>query len=71
MDEIFGLNLLKKEKIEIPRNVKKLAEERQKARKEKNWKKSDKLRKKIKELGYIIEDNKKSYILKRKNRIRK
>ena len=67
MDEIFGLNLLKKEKIEIPRNVKKLAEERQKARKEKNWKKSDELRKKINELGYIIEDNEKSYILKKNN----
>lgn len=71
MDSVFGLNLLKKEKIEIPRTVKKLAEERQKFRKEKDWKKSDELRKKINELGYIIEDREKSYILKRKNRIRK
>ena len=40
MDEVFGLNLLKKGKIEIPRNVKKLAEEREKLRTEKNCKKA-------------------------------
>jgi len=66
IDEILGLDLLKKEKMEIPDNIKKLAEERQKARKEKSFKKSDELREKINKLGYIIEDNKKSYVLKKK-----
>ena len=65
MDEIFGLNLLKKEKVKIPSNVKKLAEERQESRKKKDWKKSDELRKKINDLGYIIEDKEKGYVLKR------
>jgi len=64
MDEVFGLNLLKKEKIEIPLNVKKLAEEREKFRKEKNWKKADELRKKINGMGYIVEDKEKGYVLK-------
>ena len=65
MDEVFGLNLLKKRKIEIPRNVKKLIEEREKRRKEKNWKNADELRKKISKLGYIVEDKEKGYVLKK------
>tara|TARA_Y100000296_G_C5166742_1_gene255068 strand:- start:151 stop:1485 length:1335 start_codon:yes stop_codon:yes gene_type:complete len=66
MDEVFGLSLLKKEKIKILSNIKKLAEEREKYRKEKEWKKSDELRKKINKLGYIIEDIKKGYVLKKR-----
>jgi cysteinyl-tRNA synthetase len=66
MDEVFGLDLLKKEKIEIPKEVIKLAEERLKARVKKDWKKSDSLRKKIGSLEYIIEDKEKSYVLKKK-----
>lgn len=64
MDSIFGLNLLEKEKIKIPSNVKKLAEERKKSRNKKEWKKADELRKKINELDYIVEDTKTGYILK-------
>ncbi len=60
-DKVFGLNLGKEEKFEIPKEVKKLAEEREAARKEKNWKKSDELREKIKEKGFIIGDNKEGY----------
>lgn len=56
MDEVFGLDLLKKEKIEIPKEILKLVEEREKARKEKNFELADKLREKIKNLGYLIED---------------
>jgi len=56
MDEVNGLDLLKKEKIEIPEKIKKLAEERKKARKEKDWKKADKLREEIKKMGWKIED---------------
>ncbi len=66
MDQIFGLDLLKKEEIKISQEIKKLAEERQKARNEKNWKKSDELREKINKKGYVLEDTKEGYVLKKK-----
>ncbi|MDD5192611.1 MAG: cysteine--tRNA ligase [Candidatus Nanoarchaeia archaeon] len=56
MDEVFGLDLLKKEKIVIPNNIKKLVDEREKARKNKDWKKADEIRNKIKGSGYKIDD---------------
>lgn len=61
MDEVFGLDLLKKEKISVPAEVKKLAEEREKARKKKDFKKSDELREKIKKAGFMINDTKEGY----------
>lgn len=57
IDEIFGFGLGKEEKILIPNEVKKLVEERENARREKNFKKSDEIREKIRKLGYIVEDN--------------
>jgi cysteinyl-tRNA synthetase len=56
MDRIFGLKLLDKEKEIIPSEIEELVEERELARKEKNWGKSDELRDKIKEKGFVIED---------------
>ncbi|MDD5163285.1 MAG: cysteine--tRNA ligase [Candidatus ainarchaeum sp.] len=56
MDRIFGLDLLKKEEISVPEEVKKLAEEREKARTEKNWGLADEIRKKIIDKGYAIDD---------------
>jgi len=56
MDKIFGLDLLKKEKLEIPEEVKKLVNERETARKNKDFQKSDELREKIKSFGFLIED---------------
>ncbi len=56
MDKVFALDLLKKEKIKIPEKIKKLIQEREEARKKKNFKLADKIREKIKEQGYIIED---------------
>ncbi|MFA5173663.1 MAG: cysteine--tRNA ligase [Candidatus Pacearchaeota archaeon] len=56
IDEIFSLNLLKKEKINIPKEIKELVEERETARSEKNWKLADELRAKINKLGYKIDD---------------
>jgi cysteinyl-tRNA synthetase len=56
MDKIFGLNLLEKEKIKIPKAIKKLIAEREQAREDKNFAKSDQLRDQIKSLGYSIED---------------
>lgn len=66
MDEIFGLDLLRSEKIKIPEKVKTLVKEREKARKEKDWKKADEIRAKINKLGYILEDTKKGVVV-RKN----
>ena len=66
IDEVFGLNLLKKEKIKIGDEVKKLAEKRNDLRKKKEWKKADEIRKKINKLGYIIEDKEKGYVIKKR-----
>ena len=64
-DKIFGLDLskLKKEKIEIPAEIKKLAEQRLQARNNKDWKKADELRDGIKGLGYVVGDTKEGYEL--------
>ena len=61
-DKVLGLDLdkIKKEKIKIPDEVKKLAIEREKARKEQNFKKADEIRKKINQLGFKLEDGQKS-----------
>ena len=55
-DKIFGLDLNKVEEIKIPEKIKKLAEQREKHRKNKEWKKSDEIRKEIEKFGYQIED---------------
>ncbi|MCX6749793.1 MAG: cysteine--tRNA ligase [Candidatus Pacearchaeota archaeon] len=65
MDEIFGLNLLKKEKIIIPVNILTLAKERENFRKNKEWKKADEIRNKINKLGYILEDTEKGVNVKK------
>lgn len=59
-DTVLGLQIDNKEqfKIEIPEEIAKLIEDRKKARQEKNWELSDKLRDEIKEKGYIIKDGK-------------
>jgi cysteinyl-tRNA synthetase len=62
-DKVLGLGLakvkkLEVKKLEIPEEIKKLVEIREKYRTQKEWKKADEIRKKIKELGYWIEDTK-------------
>ncbi|MCI8396525.1 MAG: cysteine--tRNA ligase [Clostridia bacterium] len=57
-DQILGIEIDKKEEIEIPEEIKELIEQRNKARQEKDWEKSDQIRDKIKEKGYIIKDTK-------------
>ena len=64
-DKIFGFELGSLKDDKIPADVKKLAEERLTARKEKDWAKSDKLRDKINSLGYDIGDTKEGYELKK------
>lgn len=57
------LTFVASKKQDIPQEVKAIAEERAKARAEKNWAKSDELREKIKSLGYEIKDSKEGYSL--------
>jgi len=55
-DKVLGLDLEKTRGIKITQEIKKLAESRENARKEKNWEKADKIRKEIEKQGYKIED---------------
>jgi len=58
-DKILGLgfeNLKEIKKIIIPKKIQKLAEEREQARLDKDYKKSDELRKKINSFGYGVKD---------------
>jgi cysteinyl-tRNA synthetase len=68
MDEVFALDLFnyEVEKIEIPEEIKKLAEKRLNARGEKDWAESDKLRNEISKKGYEILDTKEGYEIKKK-----
>ncbi|MFH1365847.1 MAG: cysteine--tRNA ligase [Patescibacteria group bacterium] len=55
-DKVLGLGFENLQKEKIPEEIKKLAEEREEARKEKDFKKSDELRKEINSLGYEVKD---------------
>ncbi len=59
-DRVFGLRL-KDARKKIPKEIIKLAEERLKARKEKDWKRADELREEIRRRGYKIEDTEDGY----------
>jgi cysteinyl-tRNA synthetase len=65
MNKVFGLKFSEKE-TEIPEDVKKLSDERLEARKNKDFQKSDELRKEIEAKEYLIEDLDDSYKLKKK-----
>lgn len=54
----FDFESMEEEKSEISSDIEKMLEERQTARKEKNWKKADEIRDKIKSMGYEILDGK-------------
>ncbi|QQG38425.1 MAG: cysteine--tRNA ligase [Candidatus Woesearchaeota archaeon] len=58
-DKIFGLNLGFIEAIKVPAEIKKLVDEREKARKKKDFKKADEIREKVKKKGYVLEDTEK------------
>jgi len=57
-DKVLGLNLYNPDKKEdkIPEDIQKIADERKIARESKDWEKSDKLRDKLNELGYQVND---------------
>ncbi|MFQ5531284.1 MAG: cysteine--tRNA ligase, partial [Candidatus Nanoarchaeia archaeon] len=65
MDKVLSLDLLKKEKIPIPSEIKGLLKKRDIARKKKDWKLADDLRNKIKSLGYSLEDTSKGSKIKK------
>lgn len=65
IDDVLGLDLLKKNKISAPKEINSLIKEREEARKEKDWEKADELRTKIKKLGYVIDDTPKGTTLKK------
>jgi cysteinyl-tRNA synthetase len=60
-DNVFGFGLDKIKAEIIPDEIKKLVKDRELARQEKNWAKSDELRDKINSLGYEIKDTEGGY----------
>jgi len=62
-DKVLNLDLNKP--IRIPENIKRLAKQREKYRKEKNWNKADGIRKQIEKQGFQIEDTKKGTQIKK------
>jgi cysteinyl-tRNA synthetase len=64
-DRVLGLNLDKIKTEKIPTKIKKLADKREEARKNKDFKESDKLRAEIKKGGYIVEDTESGYKIKK------
>lgn len=61
-EKVLGL---KKEEVKIPAEIKKIAEEREEARKNKDWKKSDALRDDLKKKGWEVADSAEGWKLKR------
>lgn len=70
-DKVFGLSLDKakpeeKPEIEVPDDIRAIADERFEARKAKNWAESDRLRDVLSEKGYAVLDSKDGYKLEKK-----
>ena len=61
------LSKIKKKEDAVPAEVIKLAEERAKARADKDWASSDRLRDEILKMGYTVKDSKEGYTLEKKN----
>lgn len=58
-DQVFGLDLGTVQRIEVPEGVTALIEEREKLREEGKWEEADKVRKKIRKMGYEVKDTEK------------
>jgi cysteinyl-tRNA synthetase len=58
MDEVLGLDIKNLSLLlrQFPDHVLELKDERDRARREKNWARSDELRQEIERLGFILED---------------
>lgn len=55
-DRVLGFDITKTVTEILPREVSELKKQRQKAREEKNWQESDRIRDEIEKLGYAVED---------------
>ena len=66
MDDILGLNLVDHVGFEIPADVANLAKMRDYYRRSGIWDKADQLRRQIEAAGYVVEDSKDIYKVKRK-----
>jgi cysteinyl-tRNA synthetase len=64
-DQVFGLKLSEVEEQTIPQDIIDIANQRQQSKLEKNFQKSDELRKLISEKGYEIRDVAGGYELKK------
>ena len=66
-DTVLGLGLSSVENTVIPAKIIALADEREVARKRKDWKASDEIRKRISETGFSVEDTNEGYKIVLKN----
>lgn len=69
-DGVMALSIdkeIKKKDYEIPEEIIKIAKEREKARKNKNWAKSDELRDLINKKGFLIKDSQNGYKIEKKD----
>jgi cysteinyl-tRNA synthetase len=64
-DQVFGLKLSEVTEEKIPEEIMQLARQREQARQQKDFKKSDELRKRIQKLGFNIEDTEEGFRLKK------
>lgn len=69
MDRVLGLGLetVVSKPLFIPPGIKVLADERERARKERKWERSDELRNELEEKGWIVQDTAEGYLLERKS----
>ncbi|OGY44887.1 MAG: cysteine--tRNA ligase [Candidatus Buchananbacteria bacterium RIFCSPHIGHO2_02_FULL_38_8] len=65
-DWVLGLGLKEAKKEKIPLEITKLANQRQEARKNKDWQKADQIRQEIENKGYEIKDEQERFIIKKK-----
>lgn len=67
-DKVLGLDLAREAKIEeLPKEIEDLIKEREEARKKRDWKTADEIRKKLRERGILLEDTPKGVRWKRQN----
>ena len=64
-DKVLGLGIGKISKVVIPKEIQKLAAERESARKQKKWDRADAIRKELLGLGFIVEDSPAGYLVKK------
>ena len=57
-DQVLGVKIDEKEEVELPKEIEDIIEERKQARADKDWAKSDELRDKLFDLGYVVKDTK-------------